>query len=312
MNTPTLAQRLDAYLAHIEAIGQSPVHRRQVRFSVLRTIQWLEQIHQIQRAEQLTSVHLDGWFRHLSTRRTRKGLPLKATSVSKQFQCDRAFLLWLEKQGVIPTGISEALPSIKIPHLLPTSVLNHSQAVQVLKSVRPDTPSAYRLRTMLEVLYSSGMRAAELIGLNLDSVDLSHLLVRVWGKGSKERMAPLGVTAGRFVEGYLKGIRPLLQREPGEIALFLDDNGRRIPYHTLRRMIVSAKVGSGIQINTTAHTFRRSCATEMIRNGANLWLVAAMFGIENVETLHHYVKLNASDLKKSHAKHHPREKDRGR
>jgi integrase/recombinase XerD len=309
MKTLTLTQRLDAYLSHARAINQSPVHIRQLRFNVLRTFRWLESTHQVICAEQLTAVHLDGWFRHVSTRRTRKGLPLKATSVSKQLQCDRAFFAWLEIKGAVPTGISEALPQVKMPYLLPTSVLDHSKMVRLLERTKTDTPKMYRLRTMMEVLYSSGMRVAELLGLDLESLDLGNLLVRVMGKGEKERVVPIGVTAGRFLEGYLKGIRPLLQRTPGQTALFLDESGQRMPYHTFRRLLNAVIEDSGIKINVTAHTFRRSCATEMIRGGANLWMVGEQLGHANVDTLKHYVKLTAVDLKKSHAKHHPRERD---
>lgn len=310
MTTATLSRRLDAYLVHATALNQSAVHVRQVRFSVLRTLRWLETTYQITRAEQLTPVHLDGWFRHVTTKRTRAGLPLKATSVSKQLQCDRAFFGWLEKSGILPAGSTEALPQVRLPHLLPTSVLAHAKMVKFLDSVKTDTPTGYRLRTMLELLYTSGLRAAELIGLDLDALDLPNLLIRVVGKGGKERVVPIGATSGRFLANYLKGIRPLLQREPGQVAVFLDDRGARMPYHTLRRLICAARLEAGLPGSVTAHTFRRSCATEMIRGGANLWLVGEQLGHANVETLKHYVKLTAVDLKKSHAKHHPRERDR--
>jgi site-specific recombinase XerD len=82
-----------------------------------------------------------------------------------------------------------------------------------------------------------------------------------------------------------------------------------MPYHTFRRLLNAVIEESGIKINVTAHTFRRSCATEMIRGGANLWMVGEQLGHANVDTLKHYVKLTAVDLKKSHAKHHPRERD---
>ena len=310
MNTPTLIKRLDDYLAHIEAIHQSPVHRRQLRFNVLRTLRWLAETHGVVRAEQLSAVHLDGWFRHVSTRRTRKGVPLKSTSVSKQGQCDRAFFGWLEQRGVLPTGICEALPQVKIPHLLPTSVLSHAQMVRLLDKSDTQTPMAYQLRTMVELLYTTGMRISELLGLDLGAMELDHKLIRVRGKGEKDRVVPVGVTACRFFENYLKGIRPLLQREAGQTALFLDGSGQRMPYHTFRRLLHAVVEESGIKINVTAHTFRRSCATEMIRGGANLWMVGEQLGHANVETLKHYVKLTVVDLKKSHAKHHPRERDR--
>lgn len=310
MNTHTLTQHLADYIAHIEAIHQSPVHRRQLRFGVLRTLRWLEETHGVVRAEQLSGVHLDGWFRHVSTRHTRKGFPLKVTSVSKQGQCDRAFFGWLAQRGILPASICEALPQVKLPHTLPTSVLTHAQMVRLLDKADTQTPMANQFRTMMELLYTSGMRIAELLALDVVAPDLDHGLIRVLGKGQKERMVPIGATACRFLYNYIKCIRPMLQREVGQTALFLDEAGHRMPYHTFRRLLGSVVEKSEIHVNITAHTIRRSCATEMIRGGAGLWIVGEQLGHTNVETLKHYIKLTAVDLKKSHAKHHPRERDR--
>ena len=309
MNTPTLTQRLDAYLEYSHSINQSPIHRRILRFAVLRTLRWLGETHGISRAEQVTDIHLAGWFRHFSTKRTRKGLPLRITSVDKQFQCDRAFFGWLAKKGIVPATLCEALPRIKLPHLLPTSVLDHKKMVRLLEHGDTRTPAAYRLRTMMEILYSSGMRVDELLSLDLETLDLGSGLIRVRGKVAKERMVPLGKTASRFFENYLRGIRPLLQHQPGETAVFLDDSGKRMPYHTFRRLLLAhvedADAGKGV----TAHTFRRTFATEMIRAGVNIYILAEILGHNSAATLHHYVKLNATDLKKTHAKSHPRERD---
>ena len=305
----TLHERLDAYLLHAESRHQSPVHLRGLRFNVLRTLRWLEENHGVVRAEQLTPQLLDAWFRHVSTRRTRKGLPLKLTSVSKQIQTDRVFVMWLEKIGAAPLGLHEMLPQIKLPQLLPTSVLDHDKMTKLLDGLEKLTPDAHRQRAMLEVLYTSGIRVAELLAMDIDSVDLSHSVIRVTGKGAKERIVPIGNTARRLVENYLKGIRPLLQREPGETALWLNRFGARMPYHTFRRDLLASVADSGLKQSVTAHTFRRSCATELIRSGANLWHVKDLLGHENVETLNHYVKLTIVDLKKTHKKCHPRERD---
>ena len=306
----TIFDRLDDYLAHTESIQQSVLHRRILGFNIRRTLRWLETTHGVVRAEQITPQHLDGWFRHISARRTRKGLPLKITSVSKQLQCDRVFVQWMEKTGVVPVGLHEALPSVKVPDLLPTSVLDHTKMVRLLDGLEKLTPEGHRRKAMLETLYSSGIRIAELLTMNTDSIDLDKSLARVMGKGSKESVVPIGATARRLVENYLKGIRPLLLREPGEMALWLDRFGERMPYHTFRRDLLAGVAESGLKQPITAHTFRRSCATELIRSGASLWHVKDLLGHSSVETLKHYVRLTIVDLKKTHAKCHPRERDR--
>lgn len=306
----TLLDRLGDYLRHAESRNQSPVHMRCLRYNVQRTLRWLEETHGVVRAEQLTPEHLDGWFRHVSTRRTRRGLPLKITSVSKQLETDRVFVLWLEKNGACPVGLHEFLPSVKLPQLLPVGVLTHEKMSRLLDGLDGLTPDDHRRRAMMEVLYSSGIRVAELLGMDTGSVDLEHGVVRVFGKGSKERIVPIGITARRLVETYLKGVRPLFLRAPGQTALWLNRSGERMPYHTFRREIKAAVADTGLKEPVTAHTFRRSCATELIRSGANLWHVKDLLGHENVETLNHYVRLTAVDLKATHKKCHPRERDR--
>lgn len=306
----TLRERLDDYIRNAESRNQSPVHLRCFRYSVLRTLRWFEEAHGVVRSEQLTPQHLDAWFRNVTTRRTRKGVPLKISSVFKQVQTDRVFVLWLEKIGAAPVGLHEFLPLVKLPQLLPVSVLDHRKMTRLLDGLEKLTPDDHRRRAMMEVLYSSGVRVAELLGMNTDSVDLEHGVIRVFGKGSKERIVPIGMTARRLVESYLKGVRPLVLREPGQTALWLNRFGERMPYHTFRREIKGAVAEAGLKDAVTAHTFRRSCATELIRAGANLWHVKDLLGHENVETLNHYVRLTAVDLKATHKKCHPRERER--
>lgn len=306
----TLLHELDAYLADAALHQQSQNHLRVQRFNLLRTLHWLETSHGVTMVSQLTAAHLDQWFRHVTTRRTRRGIPLKITSVSRQIQSDRVFVAWLEKRGAVPAGLSEMLPQVRVPHLLPTSVLDHSKMVRLLEKTNRLTSDGHRLRAMMEVLYSSGMRVAELLAMDVGSVDLANGLVRVWGKGAKERVVPIGATARRFVESYLKGVRPLLQRTPGETALWLTRMGERMPYYTFRRQLIAHVEEAGIKSSVTAHTFRRSCATELIRGEASLWHVKDLLGHESIETLVHYVKLTIVDLKKTHKRCHPRERDR--
>ena len=141
---------------------------------------------------------------------------------------------------------------------------------------------------MLEVLYSTGIRVGELLGLNVTDVDLDNATAVVLGKGNKQRVVPIGKTALRLLESYLKAVRPFLLSRADEPALFLNHAGQRMPYHT----------------------FRRSCTTELIRAGANLYHVKELLGHEDLETLKHYTKLTIEDLKATHARCHPREQEK--
>jgi site-specific recombinase XerD len=111
----------------------------------------------------------------------------------------------------------------------------------------------------------------------------------------------------RLLKSYLKAVRPFLLSQADEPALFLNHAGQRMPYHTFRRIVHRSAEAAGLEINVTPHTFGRSCTTELVRGGANLYHVKELLGHENLETLKHYTKLTIEDLKATHARCHPRE-----
>jgi len=305
----TLRESLVEFIEHEKIGNRSRAYQRALHYSVGRLLAWLETTHSVFHPEKLTAQHMAAWGRYVTARTTGKGLPLKPTSICKQFICDRAFIRWLGRRGIVPTALAEELPYPKLPDRLPTSVLTHRQMMKLLYSVNSTTPEGHQLRAMLELFYSSGVRVAELLGLDIEAVDFKNRQALVRGKGEKERMVPIGETAARFIETYLKAFRPLLVRDPQDRALWLDRQGSRMPYHTFRRQLLEVAVASGLPVHVTAHTFRRSFTTELIRNGANLWHVKEALGHESIETLTPYTKLTIPDLKKTHAKCHPREKD---
>jgi site-specific recombinase XerD len=304
----SLSDYLQAYLAHERTINHSPYYVRDLRSNERRLLVWLEQMHGLTRPENLTSQHLEAWTRHVSARRTAAGLPLKPNSLIKQYDCDRAFLTWLVRKGALPADFVQVLPRIKLNQRLPTSVLTHRQMMKLLRTANGTTPEANQLLAMLEFLYSSGVRVAELLGLDLSHVDIRNKQAVVLGKGSKERMVAIGVAAAGATETYLKAFRPLMLRDPSLQALWLDRQGGRMPYHTFRRQLLEVAKRAVLPVHVTAHTFRRSFTTELIRNGANLWHVKEALGHESVETLTPYIKLTIPDLKKTLARCHPRER----
>jgi len=113
----------------------------------------------------------------------------------------------------------------------------------------------------------------------------------------------------RYLETYVRAVRPCLAKAGGEKALFLDKEGRRFPYYSLRRIVVACGERAKVGVAVTPHTFRRSCTTELLRGGAGMYHVKELLGHESLETLRHYARLTITDLKRTHAKCHPREKD---
>jgi integrase/recombinase XerD len=286
--------------------GQTMAHYRR---NLRRFIRWLETTTGAQTADQLRRAHLDKWLRHLQAHQTRWGRPLKPTSLNGFLADLRTFLRFLAARGYVQRSLADAVQLVRVPKLLPQSVLTHAQVKKILSRIPTGRPDGFRDRAMLELLYSSGVRASELVGLNLADVDLKNRTALVTGKGEKQRIVPLGRTAARHLESYLVAVRPYLVHDPALQAVFLDHFGCRLSYPVLLKRVHRYADELGFETVITPHTFRRSCATELIRGGANIYHVKELMGHETLNTLRHYTRLTILDLKKTHEKCHPREKD---
>ena len=167
-------------------------------------------------------------------------------------------------------------------------------------------------------LMSRGMRLENIwqdgqknLKVNKNSIVSAGDFSIVSGKGDKDRVVPLGRVACKYVENYIKGIKPMFLNAKQERRLFLSKKGLPIAKNTLGDMILKYAKRSGIEKHITTHTFRRSCATEMIKNKANLMHVKELLGHSSMETVQTYCNLSIVDLKEAHKKCHPREKARG-
>jgi len=305
----TLDHLLKDYLERLESLNYSKVTRRTVFYNCLDIIKWLGKTHGVKTADMLRKTHLEGWQKHLATRRTRKGLPLKPRSVNKKIECVKGFLKYLVEFGFMQKRTSDVLRYIKQPQVLPVGVLENRDMRKMFRKIDTSSMTGYRDKTILELMYSCGLRAGEIVKLDVRNIDFTHSLAKVMGKGSKERMVPVGKTAIRCLETYIKAVRPFMLLAGSEEALFLNATGTRLQYHTLRLIIIEHAGNVKLKEHITTHSFRRSCATELIRGGANLYHVKELLGHEDLQSLKHYTKLTITDLRKTHAKYHPRERD---
>lgn len=305
----TLNDLLAGFLEHESDRRFSPCTLRNHRCILTVLIAWLAE-RNVKTVAQLRQDHLEAWLRHLNAHRTRRGQPLQSQSLNLHILGARQFLRFLAVRGFVPEGLQAALQRVKAPNLLPQSALTHAQMRTLLAEIPTGTSEGFRNRAMLELLYSSGLRASELLGLHVRDLDLVHATVMVTGKGRKQRVVPVGRTALRCLESYLKAVRPFMVMAMDEQALFLDRWGRKLSYNAFWRIVKTCSERTDIEkIHVTAHTFRRSCATELLRGGANMYHVKDLLGHESLNTLKHYAKLTIVDLKETHERCHPRERD---
>lgn len=212
------------------------------------------------------------------------------------------------REGYVETDPAQAIPLPKKPERLP-DVLSVEQISSLLDSIDTSTPIGKRDATMLEVLYGCGLRVSELVNL-----DRSHMLVdegflRVFGKGSKERMVPIsGIAFDRMIE-YLNDVRPELEnpRIAANAALFLNARGGRLTRQSVHRIVTRAGMSIGVK-NLHPHTLRHSFATHLLEGGADLRSIQDMLGHADIATTQIYTHVQMMHLKEEYLAAHPRAK----
>jgi integrase/recombinase XerD len=303
---------VEDYLAWQRTCGAAEriVHNTRWRLRVFT--RWLAKSEDVRSPEQLTRAVFGRWDTYTSTlRRTDNGLPLRPISVFTVRSTVRTFCWWLVRHGHLPKGALVALSELRMPRVTIKTAMNHQQVRKFLDAMPTGTPGELMLCAIAELLYSTGARIGEALAMDVADIDFDLHQARLFGKGRKERLVPIGKRACRKLENYIKGVRPLLLGDPGEEALWLNSVGGRLRYTAFRASwsAVASRVPSEMPV--TAYSFRRACATELIRSGADLWSVKELLGHENLSCLEYYVRLDLNDLKRAHAKYHPRDNGMG-
>ena len=297
---------LQDYLDYLKSLNYSSRTIQANRYINLNFILYLKN-QNINNISELKKSHLLEWQKYLSKQLNKKGLPIKARTINFKISGVTGFLKYLSKKGYVLESIPHILQQVKEPQMLPLGVFTHNELIKIIDKIDTTNPLGYRDRTIIELLYTSAIRANELITLNLDSVDFDNATATVFGKGSKERVVPIGRTALKYLENYVKAIRPFILNGTESEALFITRLKQRMGYANLLKIIHKYAEQTDIEENVTPHMFRRSCTTELIRNGANLYHVKDLLGHSSLNTLKHYTKLTITDLKKTHRLCHPRD-----
>lgn len=239
---------------------------------------------------------------------------LARSTLARRSATVRSLTAWLAKTDRVSPDAASRLKSPRADHLLPR-VLTSPQMDSVFEGLAAraltDDPGAVRDLTVIELLYASALRVSEVTGLDIASVDLERLTVRVIGKGSKERVVPFGVPAKRAIERYLTVARPILLAAPIPLgdatdALFLSGRGARLgtrAVYTLVSTLLAAIPGSG---PSGPHALRHTAATHLLDGGADLRAVQELLGHASLGTTQIYTHVSAERLKESYRSAHPR------
>lgn len=240
----------------------------------------------------------------------RYGRPNSAIHQNNIFAAVKGFMRFLKDNDYIVTDPARDIPYAKLPKTLPRGILSRTEARRIINA--PDTHSVigYRDRAILEVFYTTGIRRNELCDLTLNDVDYHDGFLQILcGKGRKDRIVPLGRIACRYLENYIKSVRQELIRDPYNSHLFLSSRGNKLSKTGVWELVKKYAKAAKIKKNVHPHTFRHTCATDMLKNKADIRTVQELLGHESLESTQVYTKITIDDLKAVHHRCHPREKD---
>jgi integrase/recombinase XerC/integrase/recombinase XerD len=226
---------------------------------------------------------------------------LSKSSVARKIASIRAFYRHLVQRGLLEANPADLVATPKKDQYLPR-VLKPDETAGLLDSIPAGSPLELRDRALFEVAYSCGLRAEELVNLDVADLDPDAEEMRVTGKGSKTRIVPAGEPAWRALERYLDRARPKLATADHEPALFLSKSGRRLSTSDVRRRLRAAGAGPGV----TPHTLRHSFATHLLEGGADLRAIQEMLGHASISTTQTYTRIESGRLRRAYAKAHPR------
>ena len=234
-----------------------------------------------------------------------KDIGLSPSSIRRSVSAAHTYFKFLIAEGLIKADPSERLETPKKWRTLP-EVLSVTDVEKLLSSISIDEPFAFRDRAMLELAYGAGLRVSEWIGIEVKDVLIQDAMLRVFGKGSKERLVPIGRAAIGAVGMYLRELRPRLERGEGKGKLFLSIRGKPLTgmgaWKILRKYVEVA----GLRTSVTPHTLRHSFATHLLEGGADLRAVQEMLGHADISTTQIYTHVDREYLRSVHKQFHPR------
>ncbi len=234
-----------------------------------------------------------------------KDAGLAPTSIRRAQSALRTYYAFLLSDGVVSVDPTDRLESPRVDRRLP-DFLSLDEVTRLLEAPDPTHPLYWRDRAILELLYASGVRVSELAGLPLSALDLDEGLATIFGKGSKERLVPVGGPARRALERYLRDVRPALDRGGGAGKVFLNARGRPLRREAVWSLVATAARRAGIAKHVSPHTLRHTFATHLIEGGADLAAVQELLGHADISTTQIYTHLDRDYLREVHRKHHPR------
>ena len=265
-----------------------------------RYINFIFNIESIKDLNSIRQVHIRNFIRYLNDQN------LSSSSISRSFSSIRSYHKFLSGEEKITHNPTQLLEPPKLSKKLPM-VLSVQEVNEIINSVNLESTMGYRDIAILETLYSAGLRVSELCALEMNNLLFDSSMLRVLGKGNKERYIPLGSKAIKLINDYCKYVRSkLINKKYSDGNVFLSKNGKQLTRMTIFNIMKKWTQISGLNKDISPHTFRHSFATHLLEGGADLRAVQEMLGHSDISTTQIYTHLDNEYLKEVHQTFHPR------
>jgi integrase/recombinase XerD len=253
----------------------------------------------IKELSQITPTHIRDYIRILNDR------GMAPASISRIISSIRSYHKYLSGETIISENPALVIKNPKIPKKLP-DVLSEKEISSIIGSIKESSQFYQRDKAMIEMLYSCGIRVSELCGLEMSNLFLEDELIRVLGKGNKERLLPIGGRAKEYLNDYLIHTRIRLIKQTGSSHIFLSRNGKALTRAMVNNILNKWTQISGVNRSVSPHILRHSFATHLLEGGADLRFVQALLGHSDISTTQLYTHLDKHYLKEIYKSHHPR------
>jgi integrase/recombinase XerD len=291
---------LDLYLGHLKVErGLSPNTLEAYRKDILDFILFLAPLNKWE-PQRVGRGDIQGFLLHLSSLGT-----LCPRSRARKLSAVKGFFLFLETEGMTKEGSpATGIQGPNLPKTLPKA-LSQEDMIKLVESPNLTRPGGLRNRTMFELMYAGGLRVSELLDLTVSQLALEESFLRVRGKGSKDRLVPIGPVSVYFLDRYLREERPKFSKKESANIVFLNNKGKRMSRQYFWRLVKESADLCGLE-HVSPHVLRHSFATHLLEGGADLRSVQMMLGHARLGTTEIYLKVSDSRLKEIHTKLHPR------
>jgi len=293
-----MKKEIEQFLDHLRYERNASVHTiSSYRRDLSQLVAFLEE--RETRLRKIDNVAIRAFMAHLHER------GLKKSSLARKLAAVRSFFQFCLKKDWVEDNAAKVIATPKQEQHVP-SFLSEDEMAEFLDLPLSDEPLDSRDKAILELIYATGTRVSELVGINLEDINFGERLIRVRGKGKKERLVPFGRKAEQSLAAYLRRRPLLLQDRMGETALFLNYTGERLTARSVERIVAKYILRTAVRRKISPHSLRHSFASHLLSRGADLRVIQELLGHESLATTQKYTHLNLRQLLDVYKKSHPR------